>query len=260
MLNLTPIFDDAIEAVRDHSSFLSVAPLPATVFLLQRDVINHYRYALTHYFDLTLNEPFLQNSTIGTPYAKWAKFTNEDFELLAFTTHNLIRYTSRLLHETHCKALENAERFSEMKSLSNSYTNPICDLNYKSKTIGIRVNDDRTLCVTPFANGPSIDGDVRLTSTAGGPTHRYHTTVDADGRESTTEITQEEYEELTQTLREACHDITDRSTLRRLKDRGLSELDDLIERNMLFGKVCAEYHSGVTTFSPFEELHQSWCV
>ena len=147
-----------------------------------------------------------------------------------------------------------------MKSLSNSYTLPICDVNYKSKSIGIRVNDDCTLCVTPFANGPSIHGNVCMASTAGGSTHRYHTTVDADGRESTTEITQEQYEELMQTLRETCHDITDRSTLRGFKDRGLSELDDLVERNMLFGKVCAEYHSGVKAFSPFEELHQSWCV
>jgi hypothetical protein len=76
--------------------------------MMQLDAVNHYRHALDHYFTLTLNEPFLQNSSIGTPYQKWAYFTNEDFGMLSFAIHNLLRYTSRLVHETEGMALRHS--------------------------------------------------------------------------------------------------------------------------------------------------------
>jgi len=56
--------------------------LAVVVYHLLGDVINAAEHALTHYLPLTLTEEFLQNSSLGTPYYKWAKFTNDDFETL----------------------------------------------------------------------------------------------------------------------------------------------------------------------------------
>lgn len=64
---------DIITAQRQKSS------LAAAILFHLEDVANAVDYATTHYFPLSLREPFLQNSSIGTPYQKWAKFTNEDF-------------------------------------------------------------------------------------------------------------------------------------------------------------------------------------
>jgi hypothetical protein len=58
------------------------ASLALVIHTLSEDVINAADHALTHYLPLTLAEPYLQNSGIGTPYQKWAKFTNEDFAKL----------------------------------------------------------------------------------------------------------------------------------------------------------------------------------
>jgi hypothetical protein len=54
--------------------------LAVVLYHLLGDVVNAAEHALIHYFPLTLSESFLQNSSIGTPYQKWAKFTNEDFQ------------------------------------------------------------------------------------------------------------------------------------------------------------------------------------
>lgn len=156
MLNLVCVFDDAVEAIRDHSSRLAIAALPATVFLLQRDVINHYRYAVEHYLDVDLGAPFLQGSSFGSPYQKWAHFTNEDFEQVSFVTANLVRYTSRLVHETTLEALEEARQFAARSALSNGYTVPLCKLKYEGAKIGVRVGDDQTLTVSPFVNAPHV--------------------------------------------------------------------------------------------------------
>ncbi len=58
-----------------------MVPLPAAVYMMQADVINHYQYALENYLTLTLNE--VENSSLRTPYQKWARVTNEDFTILA---------------------------------------------------------------------------------------------------------------------------------------------------------------------------------
>jgi hypothetical protein len=260
MLNLAPIFEDAITAMRDHSNLLEVKPLPATVFLLQCDVINHYRYALTHYFNLTLNEHYLQNSSIGTPYEKWAKFANEDFEMFSFCTHNLIRYTSRLIHETWCPALRNAERYSERTRLSNGYTVPICDINYKHTSIGVRIGADETLAVTPFAKSASYEGTVRVISGGEGTSRWFHTTVDAEGEEIEREISKDHFIELTRTLREREYEIRDRSMLTALQSQGLEEVEKLVELNRQFGDLCKQYEATNSAFTPFDHLHQSWCM
>ncbi len=54
--------------------------LAVVIYHLLGDIINAVEHALVHYFPLTLEESFLQNSHIGSRYQKWAKFTNEDFQ------------------------------------------------------------------------------------------------------------------------------------------------------------------------------------
>src|SRR5437868_2204988 len=93
MLNLRFVYEDAVR-VMGSANNLWVPPLPAAVFMLQADVINGYRHALTHYLTIPLGSSFLMNSSLGTPYEKWAHVTNEDFCELSFSIHNLLRYTS----------------------------------------------------------------------------------------------------------------------------------------------------------------------
>jgi hypothetical protein len=50
------------------------------LYHLLGDLINAAQHALDHYLPLDLSEPFLQKSSLGSPYQKWAKFTVEDFE------------------------------------------------------------------------------------------------------------------------------------------------------------------------------------
>jgi hypothetical protein len=151
MLNLLPIFDHAVVAFQEFGHALEVRPLPAAVYLMQRDVINHYRYALTHYFPISLSEPYLQNSSIGTPYEKWQEFTNDDFGLLAFGIHNLIRYTSRFVYETVGNGLRKQDRLGEIKEImGDRYTGPLCEIKYRGCNIGIQVLADNALEITPF--------------------------------------------------------------------------------------------------------------
>ncbi len=154
MLNLAFVFDDAVRALAGYANRLTVAPLPATVYLMQIDGINHYQYALDHYLTLELDTPFLQNSSLGTPYQKWAHFTNEDFSLLLFAVHNLLRYTSRLVHESELVALREDEQFSEMKRVSNAYTMPICEIRFRGKAIGLTVHPDQRLSITAVRTEP----------------------------------------------------------------------------------------------------------
>lgn len=79
MLNLKEPFNDAVSTFQEAGESLCISPLASVVCMMQRDVINHYRHALTHYLTKDLSAPFLQNSHLGTPYQKWARFTNDDF-------------------------------------------------------------------------------------------------------------------------------------------------------------------------------------
>jgi hypothetical protein len=154
MLKVAPIFTCANEAFAEFGDHLRVKSLPIVVYLMQRDVINHYRHALTHYFPVSLSEPYLQNSSIGPPYEKWRKFANENFDLLSFALNNLMRYTSRFGHETICVALENQNRHREIKRLSDEmlpdFTSVLCDVN-RGRQIGIEILEDNSLNLTPFA-------------------------------------------------------------------------------------------------------------
>ena len=84
---LPSVFDYLISGVtrERHRGSLVVV-----LYHLLGDVVNAAEHALTHYFPLTLAESFLQNSSLGTPYQKWAKFTNDDFRKLDECVRRLI--------------------------------------------------------------------------------------------------------------------------------------------------------------------------
>jgi hypothetical protein len=257
MLNLAYLFDDANQALTRHSDHLKIAPLPAAVYMMQVDVINHYHNALDHYLTLTLNEPYLQKSSLGPPYRKWAFFTNKDFEMLSFAIHNLLRYTSRLWHETEHVALQETRRFSEMKGKSNTYTKPLCDIKYQHKSIGIVIDEDNHLSITALRVSPPL-GHIVTRGKSGGPSEYLLVTRDAAGQEHERAIEEVEYMRRRPQLRPERLDIGDRSTLAALRDRGKKEISELVSKNELFGNACNEFYRSVNPAAPFKNLNQEY--
>jgi len=280
MLNLAFIFDDAIHALTRYAKDLAVVPLPAAVYMMQVDVINHYHYALEHYLTVALDAPFLQNSSRGTPYQKWALVTNEDFETLSFAVHNLLRYTSRLIHETEClvhmggrsseeqrsafaeRLLQSGEKFwEERKIKSNSYTGPICEIRYRNKSIGVMVHDDHRLSLVAVRTEPSPKR-LKVRSTAGDSILYFRVTI-VDGTEHEQPIEKDEYERLerlTETIQAKEIDIRDRSRLVTLRERGRVEIAELRSRNRAFAEVCNAFYQSRRVAQPFENLNKSYWI
>ena len=257
MFQLAFVFDDAIRALSEYAGRLVVAPLPATVYLMQMDVINHYRYALDHSLTVPLDAPFLQNSSLGTPYQKWAYFTNEDFGLLSFAAHNLLRYTSRLIHESEYIGLRDSGRYTEMKRTSNTYTHPICEIRYRGKAIGVAVHPDNRLSITPVRTERSPER-VICRSTAGGPTLYFRIVQGPDGNEREDPIEHDEYERAVETVRSESIDITDRARLMAVRERGHAEVAELQKRNLEFKQVCDNFYRSRRVTEPFENLNESY--
>lgn len=260
MLNLSPIFDDAIATLVEHGHFLTTPPLPATVFLMQCDVVNHYRYAVTHYFDLTLKEPYLQDSSLGPPYTKWAKFANDDFELLSFTIHNLLRYTGRFLHEMQSRAIIESEDVHNVKLSANEYISPLCDISYRNQSIGIRIQPDHSLVLTPFSKHPeSADEFCSIDSKKGGAKW-YRTTVDSHGKEQAEAISQQQFVESLQALRGKVIDIRDRSILKELQASAFEEIEALARRLEKFAELCRRLRLVENPFVVPESLFSAWMM
>jgi hypothetical protein len=88
MLEGVPEFVDYVIATVPEQPAKS--SLAVVAYHLLGDVVNASDLALTHYLPLTLNEEYLQNSSIGSPYQKWAKFTTEDFRDVDHTLQRLM--------------------------------------------------------------------------------------------------------------------------------------------------------------------------
>jgi hypothetical protein len=260
MLNLSFIFDDAIHALKEYSDCLAVVPLPAAVYMMQVDVINHYQYALDHYLTLTLDQ--VENSPRRTRYQKWAYFTNEDFTMLSFAIHNLLRYTSRLVYETEWVAWNNRpwsyeeeQKLPAMKRKSNSYTDPICEIRHRNKSIGVTIHDDYRLSIVAVRTEWSGER-VRARSTPGGPTLYFRVTSDANGYEHEQAIGRDEYQRVTESIRAETIDIRDRSRLAPLKERGQVEIARLKDRNYIFEELCNAFYQSRRVAEPFENLNE----
>jgi hypothetical protein len=257
MLDLAFIYDDAVRALTAHAHRLAIAPLPATVYLMQVDVINHYRHALDHYLTVPLDESFLQNSSLGTPYQKWAYFTNEDFRRLSFAVHNLLRYTSRLVHESECLDLCDSERYAEMGRISNTYTDSLCEVRYRGKTIGVTVHPDHRLSITAMRTewGPER---VICRSAAGEPAAYFRIDRCPDGTEREQPIGLDEYRRVVETIQTEWIDIRDRARLDELRERGHAEVAVLHDRNRAFKQVCDSFYRARPVVEPFENLNESY--
>jgi hypothetical protein len=157
MLNLKEPFNDAVRAFQEAGKRVHVSPLPSVVYMLQRDVINHYRHALMHYLTVDLSSPFLQNSSHGTPYQKWAKFTNEDFDRLFFSISNLLRYTARLIEDME-------ERHGELTELTNRYISWLVDIRFGRIFIGVRCEQDNRVSLMSLPVPPPPPGTTFRTN------------------------------------------------------------------------------------------------
>lgn len=255
MLNLRFAFDDAITAVSEFAHDLKVSSLPATVFLMQADVINSYRYALTHYLTLPLSAHYLQDSSLGSPYQKWSYFTNEDFGMLSFAIRNLLRYSSRLFHETVAPALKAQGRFREFKVRSNACTAPIAEMRTKGIEVGVVVMPDELLEIHSI-RGESAGEKVECRCSQGGAT--VYIRIDESSQPPReVRIEQAEYLDIMATIRTETVSISDRATLLMIQKRGAAELDVLDQLHLRFAEVCRARFGRLDPFTQFERLNQS---
>ena len=199
--------------------------------------------------------------------------------MLSFAVHNLLRYTSRLIHETECPALQDRakeelsflsqmkqfdeikrrmKQFDEIKRKSNSYTDPICEIRYRNKSIGVMVHDDDRLSIVAVRTEFSPER-VRARSTTGGPT-LYFRITSTDGTEHEQPIGRDEFERLTETIRAEEIDIRDRSRLVTLRERGRVEIAELRSRNRAFAEVCNAFYQSRRVAQPFENLNESYWI
>jgi len=145
MINLRFIFEDSIKSLGNGSEILQNKSLPIVILMMQKDVINHYKLAIRHYFDLSLKESYLQNSSWGTPYDKWRKFANDDFDLLFFSIKTLVQYSSRLFHESELRQRIEDNDFETLKMDSRRYGSLIHGFKYQDKSLGIVIDEGEIL-------------------------------------------------------------------------------------------------------------------
>ncbi len=239
MLNISFAFRDATRAVTEFGEHLEIPSLVPAVFMMQRDVINHYRSCMGG-FTISLNEPGLQNSSFGSPYQKWAHFGNMNHRQLSFMIQNLLSYTSRLVHETECNRRFELRDFLAANKLSNSYTYPICDSRYRHKQIGFHVHDNEKLTVTWIRTKPRPERPIARCE-YGGPTEYFFIEKSEDGTETERPISKDEYQYFTEWISQSTYEIRDRRVLDEIKERGMSEIDELESLNKNF-QIAADSH------------------
>jgi hypothetical protein len=258
MLNLNFVFDDALKALRSISCELDILPLPASVYMMQQDVINHYQNAFGRRFKLSLNDSSLQNSSLGTPFQKWSFFANEKFKILTLLIHNLLRYTSRLVHETECRQFEKEMRFDEMKRLSNYYTGPICEIAYHNRYIGFMVLENELFEVSTFQRDNPISQNLGMRQKYGEKANYYIKKKDESGSIHEIPVSMDEYHELSATIKKNHHSIHDRSLLEEISEKAVNEVALLKETNKKFELEVNQFYKSQPVIKPFENLNESW--
>jgi hypothetical protein len=208
-----------------------------------------------------LSEPYLQNSSIGTPYQKWAFFVNKNFDMLSFAIHNLLRYTSRLFHETQCPHVDrdSSTYIRAFKAKSNTYTGPLCDIKYKGRPVGIRVHEDRRLTVTAIRKTP-YPVQVIMRRVADGMFEFVRVVKDAAGIEREEPSDAAEFDRAMEELEEETVDINDRSQLTAIRDQGMHEIAALVNYNRVFGEACNAFYASRKVAEPFQNLNQEYWV
>ena len=94
-----------INAIEDTTIRLDVKALYDTY-----RAMDHAIYAMhvleAHYLAISLESDFLENSRYGTPFQKWYKFTEEDFDKVRI---HLREFLTELVHVTYAKNQEDEE-------------------------------------------------------------------------------------------------------------------------------------------------------
>jgi hypothetical protein len=226
MLGLEPVFEHALIALDGGASALQVAPFPATIYMMQQDVINHYRHAIEHYLTVDLHAPFLQNSSLGTPFQKWAKVTNDDFMMLSFSIGSLLRYTSRFIDETLTMTMREKGEFGGMPAQASSfYISVLGNMQRMQEMIGIRVQEPALLTMFALSTDRQINNNGVATFT------------------EKTEI-----------------NIEDRRKLRNISAKGHAEVNRLVAINEEFGELCKTYYATNDVIKAFPQLHPQYYV
>jgi hypothetical protein len=99
MLEGLPAFSEYVIRIGTVARARPCGSLALVVYHLLGDMANAAELALNHYFPLTLAEPYLQNSSLGSPYQKWATFTNKDFGVLDECVRRVVRAGWRAYEE-----------------------------------------------------------------------------------------------------------------------------------------------------------------
>ncbi|MDB6134624.1 MAG: hypothetical protein JWM59_2867 [Verrucomicrobiales bacterium] len=258
MLNIRFAFDDAIRAVTLFSDELRIPSLPAAVLLMQGDVINHYRHALNHYLTISLSAPFLQNSSLGTPYQKWVRVNNDNFELLAFAIQNLLRYSSRLFHETEHLAMIRERNFTGHAERSNAYTSPIVESSFRGAKIGFEVLPDEEFLIRHIRQGPLKERFGQRGSP--GTPMIYFRMDDTQTPPREIEIDPTEYQASTAVIWERRVSIHDRSNLFAIQDEAQKELDLLDGLHFTYVTACGESLMELNPYQKFEEMNESYWI
>jgi hypothetical protein len=94
-------------------------PLGVVVYHHLGDLLNAAGYALAHYFPITLDQPYLQNSSLGTPYQKWAFFTNKDFAAVDECLRRLLVAVYRYYEDTNDNKV--CDEFVRLKDAWHSF-------------------------------------------------------------------------------------------------------------------------------------------
>lgn len=182
--------------------------LEIVVYHLLGDVVNAAKHALIHYLPLTLDEEFLQHSSIGTPYQKWAKFTNEDFQDLDNCLRRLVPAVWNWYHQPFDQSHRDPRSIKGVWRWFNA------------------IKTDYVACVV----NPS---EPSLTTSALGmdawvePTHRELLRFEND-------LGQDKGESSAPIVTRMTYDISDRSVLAELQRAGLARLGELEALNAQF--------------------------
>ncbi|HEY2585192.1 MAG TPA: hypothetical protein VGI81_05455 [Tepidisphaeraceae bacterium] len=125
-------------------------PLGIVIYHHLGDLMNAAEYALSHYFPISLDEPYLQNSSLGTPYQKWAYFTNKDFaeaaeclRRLIVATFHYYEHTNDSRHSDEITTLKDASHW--FREMATGYA--CCVIDPDRQRLATTAVD-----VTPFAD------------------------------------------------------------------------------------------------------------
>jgi hypothetical protein len=185
--------------------------LTVVLYHLLGDVVNAAEHALTHYFPLTLAEPFLQESSFGTPYQKWAKFTNDDFRKLDQCVRRLVPVAWSWYEEAVDRPARDRERHPSTKDAWAWFS------TVKTRYAACVIDP-----AEPAATLSALDIRACVES-AGGRFLNLWTRPPDDGREPPPPA-------VTQTTR----DISDRAVIAELQRAGLTRLEEMRRLNAQF--------------------------